>query len=153
MDPDSLTIKPKPAETPTSTDSENEVEVGSSEAMNATATATAALKGEDDAEEEYARIPRDNTYPGAANSIGSVHQRRWYLTLDQANSGFVSDRSLRGEKGCWKCGIAGEGFEAFFVRGPEYERSVVTGRLSEEVMTDEGVKGFVARKMWWPILE
>lgn len=110
-------------------------------------------EGEDEAEEEYARIRRDNAYPGATNSIGSVHQRRWYLTLDQANSGFVHDRSPSGDKGYWKRGIAGEWFAAFFVRGPEYERSVATGRLSEEVMADEGVDGFVARKMWRPIIE
>lgn len=155
VDPDSLTIKPKPAVTPASTDSEHEFEAGSPEAMNATAAsaAIAMSEGEGEAEEEYARIRQDNAYPGATNSIGSVHQRQWYLMLDQANSGLVRDRSPSRNKGYWKRGIAGEGFEAFFVRGPEYERSVVTGRLSEEVMADEGVDGFVARKMWRPILE
>lgn len=101
-------------------------------------------------DEEDARMRGDNAYPGATNSIGSVHQRRWYLSLDKRNSGFVK----AGGDGIWRRGDGDVGgFEAFFVRGPEVERSLVTGRLSEEVMKDEGVEGFVARKMWRPVLE
>jgi len=40
------------------------------------------------------------------------------------------------------------GFEPFYVRGPEFERSVITGRTGEEVLADEGVEGFLARKGW-----
>lgn len=101
-------------------------------------------------DEEDARMRGDNAYPGATNSIGSVHQRRWYLSLDKRNSGFVK----AGGDGIWRRGDGDVGgFEAFFVRGPEVERSLVTGRLSEKVMKDEGVEGFVARKMWRPVLE
>lgn len=45
------------------------------------------------------------------------------------------------------------GFEPFYVRGPEVERSVVTGRLAREVLEDEGVEGFVRRRGWRPVLE
>ena len=45
------------------------------------------------------------------------------------------------------------GFEAFFVRGRDVERSVVTGRTADEVMVDEGVEGFVGRKGWRAVLE
>lgn len=34
----------------------------------------------------------------------------------------------------------------FMVRGREYERSVVTGRLAREVESDEGVAEFVGRR-------
>ncbi|KAI0391475.1 DNA polymerase ligase-domain-containing protein [Xylariaceae sp. FL0594] len=33
-----------------------------------------------------------NAYPGASNTIGSVHQRRWYLSLDRERCGFVRRR-------------------------------------------------------------
>jgi len=39
------------------------------------------------------------------------------------------------------------------VRGAEVERSVVTGRTSGEILRDEGVEGFRARKMWRAVLE
>lgn len=45
------------------------------------------------------------------------------------------------------------GFETFFVRGRDVERSVVTGRTADEVMADEGVEGFVGRKGWRAVLE
>lgn len=45
------------------------------------------------------------------------------------------------------------GFEPFYVRGPEVERSVVTGRLGREVLEDEGVEGFVPRRGWRAVLE
>lgn len=38
-------------------------------------------------EDEQVRLT--NAYPGASNTIGSVHQRRWYLSLDRVGSGFV----------------------------------------------------------------
>jgi hypothetical protein len=113
-----------------------------------------------DADEDEA-IRRSNAYPGASNSIGSVHQRRWYLTLDRANSGFEKrsyhDGSTRKQE--WvrrKSERNGEvtllGFEPFYVRGPDVERSVVTGRLSADVLKDEGVQTFIERKGWRPVL-
>ncbi|KAJ9644038.1 hypothetical protein H2199_003906 [Coniosporium tulheliwenetii] len=123
-----------------------------------------------EAEDEDQQTRINNAYPGATNSIGSVHQRQWFLRLDQANSGFV--RATSGpEKGRWvrsslsrgRGGPGGDdtereekelgGFDTFFVRGAEHERSVVTGRLSKDVFADEGVEGFLGRKMWRPIME
>lgn len=111
-----------------------------------------ALASDRDAED--AAIRASNAYPGALNSIGSVHQRQWFMLLDRANSGFVQLK--RGpEKGKWvrRSSAPGDGFEPFFVRGGEVERSVVTGRLSSEVMEDEGVEGFVQRKGWRGVFE
>jgi hypothetical protein len=34
------------------------------------------------------------------------------------------------------------------VRGRDYERSIVTGRLARDVESDEGVEGFVGRGGW-----
>ena len=45
------------------------------------------------------------------------------------------------------------GFEPFFVRGREVERSVVTVRTGGEVLGDEGVEGFVGRKGWRGVVE
>ena len=45
------------------------------------------------------------------------------------------------------------GFETFFVRGRDFERSVVTGRTGGEVLGDEGVEGFVGRKGWRGVVE
>ncbi|KAH9863428.1 hypothetical protein IAQ61_009706 [Plenodomus lingam] len=90
-----------------------------------------------------------NAYPGATNSIGSVHQRHWFLQLDRRSSGFVLEKGACGEgKGRWVRSGDGGGFEAFFVGGREVERSVVTGRLARDVEGDEGVGGFVGRRGW-----
>ncbi|KAI5358206.1 Putative DNA ligase D, 3'-phosphoesterase domain-containing protein [Septoria linicola] len=104
----------------------------------------AADASEDDLD---ASIRANNAYTGASNTIGSVHQRHWFVTLDRPNSGFCKARSGP-EKGRW----VGD-WEAFYVRGREHERSIVTGRLADEVMADEGVERFVGRKMWRPIME
>jgi hypothetical protein len=106
------------------------------------------------------QIRKNNAYPGSTNTIGSIHQRRWYLSLDRESSGFEPRRVSTGDGGLkriWvRCsdGSAGgvRGFEPFYVRGPGVERSVVTGRLGEEVLADEGVQGFVARKGWRAVL-
>jgi len=63
---------------------------------------------------------------------------------------------VRGEKGMWVRKAVGDsagGFETFFVLGLGVERSVVTGRLNEEVLRDEGVEGFRGRGEWRAILE
>ncbi|KAK3117157.1 hypothetical protein LTR53_001736 [Teratosphaeriaceae sp. CCFEE 6253] len=93
-------------------------------------------------------IRATNAYPGANNTIGSVHQRHWFLTLDRKRSGFLKARKGGSSEGRW----VGP-WEPFYVRGREVERSVVTGRLADEVMADEGVEGFAGRKMWRPIIE
>ncbi|KAF2483484.1 DNA polymerase ligase-domain-containing protein [Neohortaea acidophila] len=98
-----------------------------------------------DAEDEDASIRANNAYPGANNTIGSIHQRSWFLTLDKKNSGFERIRSGP------DAGRRRGGWEPFFVRGRDHERSVVTGRSADEVMEDEGVDKFVGRKMWRPI--
>jgi hypothetical protein len=41
----------------------------------------------------------------------------------------------------------------FYVRGVDYEKSVVTGRQGKDVLRDEGVTNFIARKGWTPVLE
>ncbi|GKT74719.1 hypothetical protein ColTof4_07142 [Colletotrichum tofieldiae] len=115
-------------------------------------------------EDEHVR--RTNAYAGAENSVGSVYQRRWYLSLDREACGF--ERRRGGGEGVWvpKDGGGGRreregGDEAdesgrlgfpFHVRGPDAERSVVTGRRGAEVLRDEGVEGFARRKGWRPVL-
>jgi hypothetical protein len=47
----------------------------------------AALQQERRAEEDE-EVRRVNAYPGAGNSLGSVYQRKWYLSLDRLGSGF-----------------------------------------------------------------
>ncbi|KAI7534803.1 hypothetical protein KC331_g12364 [Hortaea werneckii] len=106
----------------------------------------AAIASEDDSED--AAIRANNAYSGSENTIGSVHQRHWFLTLDRKYSGFHKERS-GSNAGRWVGGWE----DPFFVRGRDVERSVVTGRNADEVMDDEGVEQFVGRKMWRPILE
>ncbi|EMC98795.1 hypothetical protein BAUCODRAFT_129101 [Baudoinia panamericana UAMH 10762] len=110
-----------------------------------TSNVDAAMASESEGED--ATIRANNAYPGATNSIGSLHQRHWLLRLDLGNSGFSKARSGNDE-GRW----IGP-WTPFFVRGRDYERSVVTGRLADDVMADEDVDMFVGRKMWRPILE
>ena len=122
---------------------------------------------------EDANVRATNAYPGAHNSIGSVHQRRWYLSLDRAASGFVRP------KGGSRWALASNGQRAggevseresaerkdeesgqksnrldwpFYVRGSVWERSVVTGRTGADVLRDESVTGFIPRKGWTPVL-
>ncbi|KAL4797599.1 DNA polymerase ligase-domain-containing protein [Aspergillus venezuelensis] len=113
-------------------------------------------------------IRLNNAYPGSTNDIGSVHQRRWFIVLDRVGSGFVPEPetesidtrkvkiNLRGRKK-WVRGVdqrTGEntGFDPFYVRGPQVERSVLTGRLGGDVLSDEGVEGFVPRRGWRAVL-
>ena len=99
-----------------------------------------------DADEDES-IRANNAYPGATNSIGSVHQRHWFLTLDRRRSGF--HKAHKGpESGSWI-----GSWQSFVVRGRDVERSILTGRSADEVMEDEGVERFIGRKMWRPITE
>jgi hypothetical protein len=106
--------------------------------------AAVASEAEDD---EDAAIRSNNAYTRAINTIGSVHQRHWYLSLDRKNSGFHKARSGPDE-GRW----VGER-DSFLVLGRDVEKSVVSGRLADEVMSDEGVERYHGRKMWWAITE
>jgi DNA polymerase Ligase (LigD) len=131
-----------------STDSEDAISIeratGEQEDISAIADAS-------DDEAEMSNIRATNAYPGAVNSIGSVHQRHWFVSHDKANSGLVKAKSGV-EEGQW-ISQPGKSFQPFFVRGAEVEKSVITGRTSDEVMSDEGIEGFVARKRWKPILD
>ncbi|KAI1771767.1 DNA polymerase ligase-domain-containing protein [Hypoxylon cercidicola] len=109
---------------------------------------------------EDEEVRRTNAYPGAANSIGSVHQRRWYLLHDRAACGFA--RRRKAGKVVWELESDAANTREdtgdrlafpFYVRGVEAERSVVTGRLGAEVLRDEGVVGYVGRKGWRPVLK
>lgn len=108
------------------------------------------------AEQEAIRLA--NAYPGATNDVGSVHQRKWFLSMDRRGSGFVpsraKDRSTvwAGKKGDDEDGGL-HSFGRFQVLGREVERSVVTGRLAREILADEGVDGFVPRGMWRAVIE
>lgn len=132
--------KPNALSAPQSTDSESEDRNKKAEPLIDDA------QDMDTDSDEDAQTRLTNAYPGSTNSIGSVHQRAWFMLLDRASSGFVRDR----ETGKWvRSGSReGDGFEAFVVLGREMERSVVTGRLAKEVEVDEGVEGFVGRAGW-----
>jgi hypothetical protein len=108
-------------------------------------------------EEEFEAIRLTNAYVGATNDIGSVHQRKWYLSMDRASSGFVPVQDKRTGIKTWtrKRGLDGtlRGFEKFWVMGREVEHSVVTGRLAKDIMKDEGVEGYVPRGLWRPVTQ
>lgn len=105
------------------------------------------------------QVRRTNAYPGASNTIGSVHQRKWYLSLDRSACGFSRTKNrwtlpLR-ESNAPKDGQSETRQRLpwpFYVRGADHERSVVTARRGRDVLDDEGVTGFVARKGWNPVL-
>ncbi|PTB77965.1 hypothetical protein M440DRAFT_1400906 [Trichoderma longibrachiatum ATCC 18648] len=136
---------------------------------------------EEHLEQQDAQVRLTNAYHGASNTIGSVYQRKWYLSLDRRASGFTEKRR-HGSRSLWEpppppaaaaaasspsstppttddgpsSGSEPESCRLsypFYVRGPQFERSVVTGRLAEDVLRDEGVTGFVPRKGWMPVLE
>lgn len=113
------------------------------------------------AEQEDEEVRRTNAYPGARNSVGSIHQRRWYCSMDRFASGFRpkprgSGSKDQGGRREWERRWANGkllGFKPFFVMGREVERSVVTGRTADEIMSDEKVEGFVGRKGWRAVTE
>ncbi|KAJ5446389.1 hypothetical protein N7491_002471 [Penicillium cf. griseofulvum] len=134
---------------PTPQRSESESQIGPAKNANADNTHTADLE-----------IQRNNAYPGSSNTIGSIHQRRWYLSLDRESSGFEptivrgnqSEGMKATRKRTWTPKLVGKGFEPFYVHGPEAERSLITARLGVDVLDDEGVKEFVPRRGWRPVL-
>lgn len=123
--------------------------------------ASASAPEREIAEQEDEEVRLTNAYPGATNSIGSIHQRRWYLSMDRYASGFRPLRAENGSKGGrreWTRRWESDrdellGFEPFFVMGREVERSIITGRTADELMADEGVNGFVGRKGWRAVVE
>ncbi|KAF1974295.1 hypothetical protein BU23DRAFT_553366 [Bimuria novae-zelandiae CBS 107.79] len=121
---------------------DSEVEEGVGEAD----VAQEEVQDDIDTDEEDAQTRLNNAYPGSINSIGSVHQRKWFILLDRASSGFIQEK----ETGKWvrRGSKDGEGFEPFLVRGREFERSVVTARLARQVENDEGMQGYVGRSGW-----
>ncbi|SCV32727.1 uncharacterized protein FFB14_04158 [Fusarium fujikuroi] len=112
-------------------------------------------------EVEDEEVRRTNAYPGASNTIGSVHQRRWYLSLDRPACGFVEERVKN--RSVWKLEDRTETKNKqsdnerlsypFYVRGPDHERSVLTGRLGADILRDEGVDKFIQRPGWKPVLK
>lgn len=109
--------------------------------------------------EKDEEVRRTNAYPGADNSIGSIHQRRWYLSMDRYASGFRPmpiEKAGNGGRRQWERRREGGrllGFEPFYVMGKEVESSLITGRKADEIMDDEGVEGFVGRKGWRAVVE
>lgn len=125
--------------------------------INKVSNRTGAHSEDENDELETTRLT--NTYPGGAtNTISSIHQRRWFLTLDRHNSGFVPQPNratgLKQWVRRWRADDdTRDGFERFHVLGREVERSVVTGRLAREILEDEGVEGFVPRGGWRGVVE
>jgi hypothetical protein len=131
--------KPQKASIPNSTDSESETHIPPIKEDE--------VENIDTDNEEDASTRTNNAYPGSTNSIGSIHQRHWFMSLDRQSSGFELKKSGN-EQGMWVQSEEDGGFTPFYVRGKEVERSVVTGRLAREVESDEGVVGFVGRTGW-----
>ena len=113
--------------------------------------------GGNHSDDEDHEIRLNNAYTGSINSIGSIHQRTWYVSLDRESSGFQRRRGKDGvlwERKKEQGELLGfVPFLPFFVRGQDAERSVVTGRLGKEVLADEGVIDHVSRAGWRPVLE
>ncbi|KAK8165218.1 DNA polymerase ligase-domain-containing protein [Phyllosticta citrichinensis] len=119
---------------------------------------------DDDNDDEAAAIRAANAYTGATNSIGSVHSRQWYVSMNKQLCGTASHLAVPSpssssstpaplSKGRERRDDGREiAAAAFFVRGPAVERSVVTGRLAADVIADEGVAGFVPRSGWRAIV-
>ncbi|KAJ5824162.1 hypothetical protein N7447_006502 [Penicillium robsamsonii] len=133
---------------PTPQRSQSEFQTGPTKHAHAENTHTADLE-----------IQRNNAYPGSSNTIGSIHQRRWYLSLDRESSGFEptivrgnQSEGVKARKRTWTPKPAGKGFQPFYVHGPEAERSLITARFGGDVLDDEGVEDFVPRRGWRPVL-
>ena len=157
-DPKSLHRRQR-AETPkTSSDEEDPVhdDHSGNSLIPDNTTITISKNNSEVEEQEDEQVRLTNAYPGATNSINSIHQRRWYLSMDRHASGFMPLADGDGARE-WVRRRDEDGrllgFEPFFVRGRDHERSVVTGRTADEVMEDEGVEGFTGRKGWRAVSE
>lgn len=107
-----------------------------------------------DADEE---IRLQNAYPGATNSINSIHQRKWFLSLDRRASGLTRAQDPKTGRQIWRRADdedrGGPGFTKFHVLGREHETSVLTGRKAAEIARDEGLISFRPRGGWIGITE
>lgn len=105
--------------------------------------------------EEQTRL--ENAYPGATNTFQSIHQRKWYLSMDRLASGFHAVRSRETGTTTWERGQRGDGcmtgFERFHVLGRDSETSVLTGRKAADVAKDEGLLGYKPRGGWRGVTE
>jgi hypothetical protein len=115
-----------------------------------------ANASEDDADDPET-IRLTNAYPGANNTVNSIHQRKWYLSLDRQNSGFKPIATPKHvnhhAKTYWVPKDSESGFERFHVLGRDVETSVVTGRLAKDILEDEGVEWYVPRGRWRGVVE
>ena len=136
--------------TPEARDSDGRDDADAAADAHADADAAARTEAE-------ARATRDtNTYPGGArNTIGSRHQRRWFVSLDRAGCGL--QRRWRGRRringGDGDDDVRDPAYTPFVVRGANHETSVVTGRRAADVLADEGVTNYIGRRGWRPVLE
>ncbi|KAL7919659.1 DNA polymerase ligase domain-containing protein [Trichoderma austrokoningii] len=151
----------RPAE-PDSTPSDSD-DYGTSNSQDSANDEPQTETGKQQEEEKDAQVRLTNAYHGASNTIGSVYQRRWYLSLDRRACSFTEKRrhgrrvwerppdfeEAKPEESESSCRLS----FPFYVRGPRFERSVVTGRLGEQVLRDEGVTAFVPRKGWTPVMK
>ncbi|KAH6609356.1 abc1 domain-containing [Trichoderma cornu-damae] len=167
--------QPRPPEPETSSVSSDshvgkEEPIGEPRAETNNDASPASEERREQGEDEDAQVRLTNAYRGASNTIGSVHQRRWYLSLDRRACGFAP-RSRRGGRDVWEPLPAPASQSPttredppdpepgsyrlsfpFYVRGPQVEQSVVTGRRGEDILRDEGVTTFVPRKGWTPVM-
>ncbi|KAI9749257.1 MAG: hypothetical protein M4579_006946, partial [Chaenotheca gracillima] len=106
--------------------------------------------------DEDTKTRQTNAYPGANNSIGSIHQRKWYISLDRLSSGFIRRKTgprhhwvprstltsntgrdgnveeVSGNGGNGREDVELRGFAPFHVLGPDSERSIITNRSARE---------------------
>lgn len=99
-----------------------------------------------------ANIRSQNAYIGAVNTIGSIHQRWWFLAMDKVNCGFVKGKTKEGKVSWTPGNQETQNNYPFFVRGRDVETSIVTERKAADVLRDEGVTSFVPRGGWKPAL-
>ncbi|KIV78107.1 hypothetical protein PV11_09862 [Exophiala sideris] len=112
-------------------------------------------------DEEDQQIRKANAYPGATNTINSIHQRMWFLSIDREASGFRPTNRFEFGRRVWerpreKDSAAGDGlggFPSFYVRGRDVETSVLTGRLAADVARDEGLVNYKPRGGWRPVTD
>ncbi|RVX68482.1 hypothetical protein B0A52_07905 [Exophiala mesophila] len=124
-------------------------------------SSTAEMAKEQDApspalsSDEQTRL--ENAYPGATNTFKSIHQRKWYLSMDRLASGFCPVRSKQTGTVSWERGRQEDGsmtgFERFHVLGRDHETSVLTGRMAADVAKDEGLIGYKPRGGWRGVTE